>query len=347
MRDARFFGVPHGEEFSSMSIELTDVFRAATLIQWGLQPRVRPIQNTEYRELIHEYLNRSDFRDVVAEMSDGLGLYVLNVSDHGIVLSPREESVFWMRASEFRPGNSSADMRLLDGLVQIAIAATIFPRAQDLEDDVNQARLPVTVEEIDDALRAICDRLKKQFADVDPNMDDIRTGLYDAWRVYDNALSARETKDGREVRSTTPRIIKYNLERLKEFGCFTPTRYAGKEAWQPTRRYNVLVQELAASRLFDEVMRIKNGDALSDEKNVDDVTDDAWKDPWQDDLASLESADERITETPEDGEAEFVKEEDDGEAEFVKEEDDGEADFVKEEDDGEADFVKEEDDGEA
>ena len=248
-----------------MSIELTDVFRAATLIQWGLQPRVRPIQNTEYRELIHEYLNRSDFRDVVAEMSDGLGLYVLNVSDHGIVLSPREESVFWMRASEFRPGNSSADMRLLDGLVQIAIAATIFPRAQDLEDDVNQARLPVTVEEIDDALRAICDRLKKQFADVDPNMDDIRTGLYDAWRVYDNALSARETKDGREVRSTTPRIIKYNLEKLKEYGCFSETRYAGKEAWQPTRRYNVLVQDIAASRIYDEVMRIQakyaqNGD---------------------------------------------------------------------------------------
>ena len=40
---------------------------------------------------------------------------------------------------------------------------------------------------------------------------------------------------------------------------------AGKEAWQPTRRYNVLVQDIAASRIYDEVMRIQakyaqNGD---------------------------------------------------------------------------------------
>lgn len=253
-----------------MSLELTDVFRAATLIQWGLQPRVRPIQNTEYRELIREYLNRSEFRDVVAEMSDGLGLYVLNVSEHGIVLSPREGSVFWMKASEFRSSNSSADVRLLDGLIQITIAATVFPRARDLEDDVNRPRPPVTVDEVDDSLRGICARLKEEFATVDPNMDDIRTGLYDAWRVYDNMQSVRETKDGREARNTTSRFIRYNLERLKEFGCFTETRYAGKQAWQPTRRYNVLVQELAASRLFDEVMKIKNAGSADDLEDVNE-----------------------------------------------------------------------------
>lgn len=247
-----------------MSLELTDVFRAATLIQWGLQPRVRPIQNAEYRELIREYLNRSEFRDVVAEMSDGLGLYVLNVSEHGIVLSPREGSVFWMKSSELRPSNSSANTRLLDGLVEITIAATVFPRARDLEDDINRPRPPVTVEEIDDALRSICARLKEEFAEVDPNMDDVRMGLYDAWRVYDNTLATRMTQDGRESRTSTHRIIRYNLERLKEFGCFTETRYSGKDAWQPTRRYNVLVQELAASRLFDEVMRIKNGNVQPD-----------------------------------------------------------------------------------
>lgn len=318
-----------------MAIELTDVFRAASLIQWGLQPRVRPIQKTEYRELIHEYLNRSDFRDIVAEMSDGLGLYVLNVSEHGIVLSPREESVFWMRASEFRPGSSSADTRLLDGLVQITIAATIFPRAQDLEDDVNQARLPVTVEELDESLRSICERLKAEFAGTDPSMDDIRTGLYDAWRVYDGALSAKETKDGREARSTTLRIIKYNLERLREYGCFTMTRYAGKEAWQPTRRYNVLVQELAASRLFDEVMRIKNGENLTDlsENPFSDDLDFQPIDEW----AATRNENENPDETLQDGMGEDkigdVNEDGEGEAEFVNEEDDeGEAEFVNEDD---------------
>lgn len=249
-----------------MAVELTDVFRAASLIQWGLQPRMRPLQNAEYRELVREYMNRSEFRDIVAEMSDGLGLYVLNVSEHGIVLTPREGSVFWMRPSELRTGSSATtDRRLLDGIVQMTIAATVFPRARDLEDDVNRPRPPVTVDEIDDTLRAICASLKKEFANVDPDMDDVRTGIYDAWRVYDSTLAVRETKDGREASSTSTRIIKYNLEKLKEYGCFSETRYAGKEAWQPTRRYNVLVQDIAASRIYDEVMRIQakyaqNGD---------------------------------------------------------------------------------------
>lgn len=283
-------------------LELTDVFRAATLIQWGLQPRMRPVQNTEYRELIREYLNRSEFRDVVAEMSDGLGLYVLNVSEHGIVLSPREGSVFWMKASEFRSNNSSADQRLLDGLVEITIAATVFPRARDLEDDINRPRPPVTVDEIDDTLRAICARLKEEFAEVDPDMDDVRTGLYDAWRVYDNTLASRETKDGRESRGSTLRIIKYNLERLKEYGCFTETRYAGKEAWQPTRRYNVLVQELAASRLFDEVMKIQNGDVQNETDDfdehelaeVEDIPVEDWGSQWRDESVEIDQMGDAI-----------------------------------------------------
>lgn len=296
-------------------LELTDVFRAATLIQWGLQPRIRPIQNAEYRELIREYLNRSEFRDVVAEMSDGLGLYVLNVSEHGIVLSPREGSVFWMKSSEFRSGSTTTDTRLLDGLVEITIAATVFPRARDLEDDINRPRPPVTVEEIDESLRSICARLKVEFAHVDPDMDDVRTGLYDAWRVYDNTLSSRQTADGRESRGTTLRIIKYNLERLKEFGCFTETRYAGKEAWQPTRRYNVLVQELAASRLYDEVMRIKNGTPMdetpSDEAETasQEELDDTWGHEFRDEFVEIEAVEAVESKDPRDAETDDEDEE--------------------------------------
>lgn len=262
-----------------MAIELTDIFRAAELIQWGLQPKMRPIQNTAYRELIREYLNRGEFRDIVAEMSDGLGLYVLNVSEHGVVLSPREASVFWLKSSDFRQGNTSADTRLLDGLVQITIAATVFPRARDLEDDINRPRPPVSVNEIEENLRALTQQLAAEFKEVDPLTDDVRSGLYDAWRVYENTMSSRETKDGRKSSATTRRIIEFNLNRLKDFGCFTETKYASKPAWQPTRRYNVLVQELAASRLYDEVMKIKAGANIQEfEEHNDDLADIAWDD---------------------------------------------------------------------
>ena len=241
-----------------MAIESTDIFMAARLIQWGLQPKIRPVQQQEYRELIREYLNRSEFQMIVREMSDGLGLYVLNVTEHGIVLSPREESVFRMKASEFRPSNSTSDLRLLDGLVEITIAATVFPRERDLDDDVNRPRPPVTIDEIEEQLRSLCDKLAEKFKEVDPAADDMETGLYDAWRVYANTMSARETKDNRQASKTTRRIIEYNLMRLKDFGCFTEARYNGKPAWQPTRRYNVLVTELAAFRLYSTVTDILN-----------------------------------------------------------------------------------------
>ncbi len=243
-----------------MAIESTDIFMAARLIQWGLQPKVRPVQQQEYRDLVREYLNRSEFQMIVQEMADGLGLYVLNVTEHGIVLSPREESIFRMKTTEFRPTNSSTDTRLLDGLVEVTIAATVFPRERDLDDDINRPRPPVTVDEVEEQLRSLCDKLSEQFKEIDPAADDLETGLYDAWRVYANTTASRETKDNRQASRTTRRIIEYNLERLKDFGCFTETRYNGKTAWQPTRRYNVLVQELAAFRLFSEVTDILNRD---------------------------------------------------------------------------------------
>ena len=150
---------------------------------------------------------------------------------------------------------------------EIIVHCTATPEGRD-----------VTVDEIDDTLRAICASLKKEFANVDPDMDDVRTGIYDAWRVYDGTLAVRETKDGREASSTSTRIIKYNLEKLKEYGCFSETRYAGKEAWQPTRRYNVLVQDIAASRIYDEVMRIQAKSAQNGDDHLesnDAVRDDA------------------------------------------------------------------------
>ena len=98
------------------------------------------MQQQEYRELIRQYMNRSEFQMIVREMSDGLGLYVLNVTEHGIVLSPREESVFRMKASDFRPSSTTSDTRLLDGLVEITIAATVFPRERDLRPQRRRSR---------------------------------------------------------------------------------------------------------------------------------------------------------------------------------------------------------------
>jgi hypothetical protein len=229
-------------------------FYAARLVQWGLRPQVRPLQEPEYRQLVGAYHDDSAFRAAVHGVADGLGLSVLDVGEHGIVLGVADDSAFAQRPSDFRPGQHGADMRLLDGLAQVAIATTVFPRARDLDEDPDLARPPITVAEVEAQMGRICDQLAAAAReDGDPAASDERRGLTEAWRVYRRFVTAQETKDSRQAPRSTRRIIGFALERLREFGCFVQVASVETGVWQPTRRYQVMVQRLAASQLYELV----------------------------------------------------------------------------------------------
>ncbi len=239
------------------AVDRSDTFRAARLVQWGLQPTQRPSHDHEYRDLLVHYLEEPSFRQEVSDVARGLGLDVLDASDLGIALAPAGESVFAARPADFRPG-ASADDRLLDGLVQIAIAATVFPRARDLQEEARLVRQAVSVDELEDRLRAACDRLAEGAKGMpDPEAGDA-AALYEAWRVFRGRPSARETADGRQTRSSTRGVIRFNLDRLVEFGCFRREQRSGKEVYAPTWRYQVQVRELAAITVFTEVREMLN-----------------------------------------------------------------------------------------
>lgn len=232
----------------------TPVWHAGRLLQWGLRPLARPAQESEYRDLVERYFDDGAFRITVRELADGLGLHVLDVSEHGVVLAPQDDSIFALKPAEFRPAGSKVDDRLLDGLAQVAIAATVFPRARDLDEDPDMVRAPVTVDEVEAQLRQLCERLSEEARGApDPNAADERRGLIEAWRVYMQRLDTMETRDSRKAMRATRRIIEYSLDRLREFGCFTQVRQGSDAAWQPTRRYQVMVQQLAATTLYQLV----------------------------------------------------------------------------------------------
>ena len=238
-----------------------DARDAGRLLAWGLDGRARPAQELEYGRLVERLLDDPAFRSLVAATAEGLGLRLLDASAHGLVLGPAEASPFTFRPADFRPTSSSADDRLLDGLVQLAIAATLFPRSRDLVEDPTFARPPVTLDDIEATLRSLSDRLAETHKDApDPVADDGEGGgLYEAWRVYRSRLAAMETKDDRKGTRTTRRIIEYGLERLREFGCFTKSGAEGAEpsgqaTWQATWRYQILVRELAATPAFEAFM---------------------------------------------------------------------------------------------
>ena len=66
-------------------------------------------------------------------------------------LGTEDNSVFALKPSSFRSGQTSADDRLLDGLVQVAIVSAIYPKQRDLDEDTTDAKPPITVGDVESA----------------------------------------------------------------------------------------------------------------------------------------------------------------------------------------------------
>ena len=225
---------------------------AARLLQWGLRVRARPAQEPDYKRLVDLYHDDTAFRGTVRAVADGLGLVLVDVGEYGAIIAPLEDSVFALRGADFRPTHSAVEDRLLDGLIQLAIAATVFPSARDLEDDPAIARPPVTIAEIEDSLRALCERLVAQHKDA-PDPIQGHEGFEEAWRIYARRMEAMETRDGSAARRTTRRLVESSLEKLREHGGFVRDNRGEEAAYQPTYRYQALVRELAANEALKRV----------------------------------------------------------------------------------------------
>jgi hypothetical protein len=149
----------------------------------------------------------------------------------------------------------------VDGLVQLAIAATIFPRDRDLDEDSTLARPATTIEEVEETLATICRRLEEESRGrPDPSAAEEDVGLYEAWRVFKRRLRAMETRDDRKAQRTTRRAVEYGLDRLRDLGCFTKSPQGDNFSFQPTYRYQVMVKQLAATAAFQTLQRIMGGE---------------------------------------------------------------------------------------
>ena len=237
--------------------ENDDAFHAGRLIQWALNVKAIPFNEPEYRALLDRYIDDSGFRASVRRFADGLGLTVLEANDRGLFLGTQDGSVFCRSPSEFRSSRTSADDRLLDGLVQVGIAATIYPRQQDLDEDSLEAKRPVTVGEVDETLRTLCTEHKRRAAEnPDASSDEVDQGLQEAWRVYENRPGLKMTAQGNLSPTSTQSLIRRHLQQLVDHGCFVVSGQGNTELYRPTLRYQIQVKELAASKLFLHVQSL-------------------------------------------------------------------------------------------
>ncbi len=228
-----------------MSLTLHDAGTAAQLISYGLQPKLRPAADDTYAELLERHRTDVDFRELVDQIADGLGLSVLDASSgHGLVLAPLPDSVFVQRLSDYRANLSVSD-RLLHGLIHIGIAAYGYPTPSALlDEDVKVA----SVQAVEHFLRDACNRLREQHGDADPDLDQPETEQ--AWRAYLRRQPARDTGDGRMGVNTTCGMIKYAFERLVEGGFAQKLSDLEGGTYRLLNRYRVEVREVAATEAY-------------------------------------------------------------------------------------------------
>ena len=110
---------------------------------WALQPRVHPVTKLEYQQLLDRFRDQVPFRECVQAICAGLGIEISAVGPIGMVLTATDDSIFAMTSTDYRR-SGSADDRLIDGLILVAILATMYPRAQDLEEDAQVVRPSIT-----------------------------------------------------------------------------------------------------------------------------------------------------------------------------------------------------------
>lgn len=131
---------------------------AAQLVAKGLQVRVAPASDKEYRELLALYEEDPEFRRMVDDVAVGLSLSVLSGSSRGLVLMPADEnSRFAFRLGDLRSG-LQPDEKALIVLIHTAVAAQFYPTGESLESDMYEAP-PVTERQTIVALKHVCQHL--------------------------------------------------------------------------------------------------------------------------------------------------------------------------------------------
>jgi hypothetical protein len=225
-----------------MQVDSDLVRDAAHLIALGLTPSKRPTSEPDYARLLRRWQDDPLFERVARDVAAGLGLRFIDVSDYGVTLGATPESPFSLTVADFRAG-LTAEERLLHGLVQVALAAFLYPRAEDLEAESEVQR--VSVRELESFLREACQALAAEHPPQhDPPVEN--TELEQAFRIYLRWPAVRKTADDRRAAKTTTGIIAHALARLTEAGLLRHLNDDDGGTYQALRRYRVQVRELAA-----------------------------------------------------------------------------------------------------
>ncbi|MFE4972879.1 hypothetical protein ACFRAR_12280 [Kitasatospora sp. NPDC056651] len=218
----------------------------AALVGFGLQPRMRPLDNPRYRELLQRCRCERPFRSAVEACAEGLEMDLIEVHPvEGLILHPRHGSIFTYRLTDHE--KLSSKERLTLGLVHVAIAARAYPYPEDLEEDGAKR---IAVDDVDAFLRHLIGKLQEATRDSE-GLALPHTGLDAAWRIYAKLTPGRPTAGGsRVVRASSQYWIAYALRWLVEQGMATPAPAHGPGHYLLAHRFRLQVREAASAPAF-------------------------------------------------------------------------------------------------
>ncbi len=229
------------------------VFKAARLIFKGLQPKITPSKDREYKDLVQLGMSSDEFRSMVIAVAQGLSLSVVDISDRGIILSPEDlGSLFKMTLTEYRRelGGEDTDAKPgLIALVQVAIAATFFPSAESLDDDdwLSESK---GVRDFDNVLAGMCEKVARED---DPEL--VPPFLRQSGEIVLNMPEIIPDAKKPTLKSRTG-AIGIVVKHLEDNRMIKRENTSEGETWFPTYRYQQLLRRRAGGGLFDICHRL-------------------------------------------------------------------------------------------
>lgn len=225
---------------------LPDEYTAALLVNKGLQPRLTPVNDKDYRSILALYDATPDFRTKVHKVASGLGLEVLSVNKDGAFFAPDgPDSIFAYRLGDM-PGFAHPESRALAVLIHVTVGALFYPTAEKLNDDSYNAP-PVSEAMALTALKSICAEIAER--EDKSQLEGIPKELEPGWQ---SVLVKPETRPEQQRRnnSTLEGLIATVFKQLREKGLLNQLSSPGPVLYTANHRYTVQLREVLVERIF-------------------------------------------------------------------------------------------------
>lgn len=213
---------------------------AARLLGFAMRPRLAAGADADYGNLCRDYRVDSSFREIVDAVATGLDLQILAVTDYGLIISPDAGSVFEYRLSDFARRNWDSRQRTLTGLALAGVAASCYPRDEDLEADITVRR---NLLQIDGLITEVCQGFVEAGDGTAVNDDE------PVWQAWLATPQTRQLARGGYAADCRLGIVQALCVALEEQGFAKRTTTAN--TFQFTDRFRIQIRDSAGHDLLD------------------------------------------------------------------------------------------------